>query len=267
MNTEKELRARFNPDGSVLRMQQLRMLELLDFVDGVCKKHNIPYWLSSGTLIGAVRHKGFIPWDDDLDIEMMRKDYLRLLKVLPTELPDQYALQTHETDENYIFIFGKLRDKNSFLSETNDYDRIFKYRGIYIDIFPMEHLTKSVAWLGGHLHGQIYKQLKKKNIDKKTLLKRVNRIYSFNHHISMPVLRFFSRLFPVKEIRHSLGTAYFSPRYKEEIFPLAEIEFEGKLFPAPHDTYSYLKRIYGDYMNLPDLDKITPHFNKIEFFK
>ena len=99
MNNE-ELRKRFNPDGSMLRRQQMRMLEILIEVDRICKKHGIPYWLSSGTLIGAVRHNGFIPWDDDLDIEMMRKDYLRLLQVLPGELPDWLALQNDETDPN-----------------------------------------------------------------------------------------------------------------------------------------------------------------------
>ena len=75
MATEKidqaALRQRFNPDGSLLRRQQMRMLELLIEVDRICKKHNIKYWLGSGTLIGAARHKGFIPWDDDLDIEML----------------------------------------------------------------------------------------------------------------------------------------------------------------------------------------------------
>ena len=88
------LRERFNPEGSILRRQQLRMLELLDAVDCICKKHNIPYWLSSGTLIGAARHNGFIPWDDDLDIEILRSDYLRLIKILPQELPGK-ALRIH----------------------------------------------------------------------------------------------------------------------------------------------------------------------------
>ena len=79
----EELRSRFNPEGSLLRRQQNRMTEILIEVDRICKKHHIQYWLSSGTLLGAVRHKGFIPWDDDMDIEMLRTDYERLMKILP----------------------------------------------------------------------------------------------------------------------------------------------------------------------------------------
>ena len=112
-NLKQELRERFNPDGSLLRRQQLRMLELLEAVDLVCKKYDIPYWLSSGTLIGAVRHQGFIPWDDDLDIEMLREDYLRLMKVLPEELPDKFVLQIQETHAHYISNYANARDVNS----------------------------------------------------------------------------------------------------------------------------------------------------------
>ena len=96
----QKLRERFSPDGSLLRRQQLRMLELLTEVDRICKRHHIQYWLSSGTLIGAARHGGFIPWDDDLDIEMLLPDYERLMRVLPDELPPTMALQSTRTDRN-----------------------------------------------------------------------------------------------------------------------------------------------------------------------
>ncbi|MBR6455697.1 MAG: LicD family protein, partial [Prevotella sp.] len=126
----ESLRQKFNPDGSLLRRHQLRMLEILLEVDRICKKHQIQYWLSSGTLIGAVRHKGFIPWDDDIDIEMLWPDYKRLMKVLPEELPETMALQTTETDKNYFFFYAKVRDRRSYLEESNRYDRVWKERGV-----------------------------------------------------------------------------------------------------------------------------------------
>lgn len=71
---ERYLREKYNPDGSILRQHQLKMLDILIIIDRICKKHGIKYWISDGTLLGAVRHGGFIPWDDDLDIQMMRKE-------------------------------------------------------------------------------------------------------------------------------------------------------------------------------------------------
>ena len=95
-----DLRARFNPEGSPLRRQQLVMLDMVRALDGICKEHGIPYFLYGGTLLGAIRHNGFIPWDDDLDVAMLRSDYQRLVKVLPDELPEHIVLQTNDTDKN-----------------------------------------------------------------------------------------------------------------------------------------------------------------------
>ena len=83
MNQE-ELRAKYNPDGSLLRQMQERMLHLFVTIDDICQRHDIPYWLSGGSMLGAVRHEGFIPWDDDLDIEMFRPDRLSVLHLATT---------------------------------------------------------------------------------------------------------------------------------------------------------------------------------------
>ena len=263
---EKELKQKYNPEGSILRKQQLRMLEMLMVIDTICKKHNIPYWLSSGTLLGAARHKGFIPWDDDLDIEMLREDYIRLMKILPHELPGDMALQNNETDPNYIFIFAKVRDKNSYLEEPNSYDRIFRERGIFIDIFPLEEIPYCLAWISEHMQGQIFNQLNNKKLTDAQIIKRVRKIFSFNNKVGYPILRFLSKFFPNKKLLISFGTSFHETRYIKEVFPLKQIEFEGKLFPAPYNTDAFLKKIYGNYMQLPDLDNLKPHYNKLEFY-
>ena len=93
---QEELRARFNPDGSPLRRQQMVMLEMAKLLDRICKKHDIPYFLYAGSLLGAIRHDGFIPWDDDFDVALLRKDYKRLMKILPDELPPGIVLQNND---------------------------------------------------------------------------------------------------------------------------------------------------------------------------
>ena len=190
----ESLRQKFNPDGSLLRRHQLRMLEILLEVDRICKKHQIQYWLSSGTLIGAVRHKGFIPWDDDIDIEMLWPDYKRLMKVLPEELPETMALQTAETDKNYFFFYAKVRDRRSYLEESNRYDRVWKERGAYIDIFPLYRQSLWLHILSEKTQGHVYKIMNRefeRQMPKD--MWKVRLITRFNEKIIYPVLRFLCR--------------------------------------------------------------------------
>ena len=267
MNHES-LRQRFNPDGSLLRRQQMRMLEILLEVDKICKKHHIEYWLSSGTLIGAMRHDGFIPWDDDLDIEMMRSDYLRLMKVLPTELPEWLALQNDETNPNYFYFYAKVRDRRSKMLEQNGYDRLWKEQGIYIDIFPMEQHPIWMHKLTEKAVGHMYKIWRTSTDDTKAI-KKVRRIFDLNNKILFPCLRTFllpltSHLSPL--ITSGMGIPFHNPRYADEIFPLTTHVFEGHQLPVPHDADAHLRHIFGDYMQLPDLDKLALHVGELEFF-
>lgn len=263
----KLLRQRFNPDGSLLRRQQMRMLEILLEVDKICKKHNIRYWLSSGTLIGALRHDGFIPWDDDLDIEMMRSDYLRLMAVLPSELPEWLALQNDETDPNYFYFYAKVRDKRSRMLEQNGYDRLWKEQGIYIDIFPMERHPIWMHKLTEKTVGHMYKIWRTSTDDAKAI-KSVRRIFNFNNRFFYPCLRAILSQFTFgsKVITSGMGIPFHNPRYVEEIFPLATHVFEGCQLPVPHDADAHLRHIFGDYMQLPDLDKLALHVGELEFF-
>ena len=265
------LRQRFNPDGSLLRRQQMRMLEILLEVDKICKKHDISYWLSSGTLIGAMRHDGFIPWDDDLDIEMMRSDYLRLLEVLPQELPDWLALQDDKTDPNYFYCYAKVRDRRSKMLEQNAYDRMWKEQGIYIDIFPMEKHPIWLHKLTEKTIGHMYKVWRTSTDDAKAI-KSVRRIFWLNNSVLYPFLRAIlspltSHLSPLKTITSGMGIPFHNPRYADEIFPLTTHDFEGHQLPVPGNADAHLRHIYGDYMQLPDLSKLAPHVGELEFYE
>lgn len=270
MNTplipHEELRQRFNPDGSLLRRQQMRMLHILVEVDKICQRHNIRYWLSSGTLIGAVRHGGFIPWDDDLDIEMMRSDYERLLEILPHELPEDLALQAHSTDPNYCYHYAKVRDRCSYIEEKPNYDRFFKHRGIYIDIFPLEKQHMWTHKLSELSFGHAYKLMRTYKGSHEECMKRVKRLYAWNVRFIYPLLRLVNRITGAKTITSGLGIPFHNPRYEEDIFPLTTIMFENRPFMAPHDSDRMLQNIYGDYMKLPDLSQLKPHTGSIEIY-
>ena len=262
--SKEELKVRFNPEGSLLRRQQNRMMELLLAFDAICKKHDISYWLIGGTLIGAARHQGFIPWDDDMDVQMLREDYLKILKILPQELDETMALQCRNTDENYFFQYAKLRDRRSVLGENNGYDRIFKERGIYIDIFPIDKHPKWMQRLSVHTIGHVYKILKRTDLPERKVIGKVMRWVGLNERIIYPVLRGFAKLTGGVYL-DGLGVPFVVERHLEDIFPLGHLEFEGYQMPVPHDYDKVLRDQYGDYMQLPDLAKVNLHVEKLMF--
>lgn len=119
------------------RAVQLKQLDILKEIDALCQRHHIDYWLDGGTILGAVRHGGFIPWDDDIDIAMRLDDLPRFVEVAKQELPEHLYIQTPDTDRNVRLPIFKVRDKNSFLVENaDDFTRPYG-KGLYVDIFPM----------------------------------------------------------------------------------------------------------------------------------
>lgn len=266
MNNET-LRQRFSPDGSLLRRQQERMLEMMVWLDDVCRRHKIPYWLGSGTLLGAVRHGGFIPWDDDVDIEFLHADYPRLLEALNQEtVGSDYVLQTHDTDPGYFFTYAKLRDRRSRLLEPTGYDRIFNYQGIYLDLFELEPMAGPLHWLSNRTFGRVYKVMKNPEYNDQQLVRKTSSILRLNQRYVFPLLRRLSRLTRQRLLHYSPGIPFESTRDPQELFPLTTIAFEGHLFSAPHDPEAYLRRMFGQWQQLPDLDKISTHTAQLEFY-
>ncbi len=262
---DEQLKERFNPEGSPLRRHQLKMLEMVVELDRVCRKYGIRYFLYGGTLLGALRHNGFIPWDDDLDVGLLREDYLRLKAVLPKELPESMVLQTNDSDPNYFYFFAKLRDRHSVLEEPSPYDQVFRERGIYIDIFPFERQRMWTHLLGEPLQAHTFKIFRTAT-DREKAMRKIRFITWVNRHLTFPVLRFISRLTCGKTLTYSYGIPFHIVYDERDIFPLTTHEFEGVQLSVPHDSHHMLQMQFGDYMKLPDLDKVGgDHVTHLEF--
>lgn len=260
---QAQLRAKYNPDGSILRKHQLRMLEMLKYFDTFCRENGIKYWLSSGTLLGAVRHGGFIPWDDDTDVEMLKEDYNKLVKLFKET--DNYALQTKDNDFFYVAPYAKLRDKHSFIEEHSQ-DTNYKYRGIYIDVFIIEKNNKFLGRCFSSLMWRILlfgSKCKKRSIRKYVFFFLKKALYMF-----INIVQFLSGWLPYNKLRHVYGGGFMkNTREYTDIFPLAKIEFEGYQFMAPHDVDAYLNKLYRNHMKLPNLNNISTHLTNIKFYK
>lgn len=263
--TQSLLKDQFNPEGSPLRKHQLALLKILKYVDFICRENGITYWLSSGSCLGAIRHGGFIPWDDDIDIEMMRDDYLRFERVF--KATDKYVLQTYKNDPFYFTVFAKVRDRN-----TKIYDSLYKYKGVFIDVFVLENTNRSLAYLAEKIRKPIswnFYHFIKKNRENKFVFYTCAPVFlalKYIYFIVLPVFRLFTKILPNNELRHVYGTGWVDNiRKANEIIEPIRVPFEDALFPVPADYDSYLSRIFGaDYMTVPSKDKIgIPH---IEFF-
>ena len=257
--------SKYNGEGTILREAQNRMLEVLIEVDKICRKHNIPYWLDGGTLLGAVRHGGFIPWDDDLDIALMRNDYKKLCEIFKRELPDNLAFQDSHNDRAHSFKRAKVRDKYSYVDEGLPKGTL-KEEGLFIDIFPVEKGTLRM----------------KKIIDVKyrTAFRMLRRTYGngfdhFKSFLTYPIYSvavFFMRLYAhfVKSdaLVYAFGcfTASNPQLYKSYFFPVQEMEFENHKFLVPANPDAYLKAFYGNYMQIPPEEKRLVHSGKIEIY-
>ena len=254
--------SKYNPEGSTLRKAQLRMLEILKAVDAICRKNNIPYFLESGTLLGAVRHGGFIPWDDDVDISVMLSDYPRLRRILQEQLPASMAFQDATTDPNYPMLIGKVRDTRSYFEE--DYSGKLIYKGVYIDIFPLEKIPcwkwkQFLDYMYGHSVRALHNYSNKKDKFVSAL------VYPFAKML-VCLTHLINKCIPTDKISYQYGRKTYVQYNLKDIFPLQEIRFEGYSFLAPHNSDALLKTCYGDYMQIPPKEKRVVHTNKIEFY-
>lgn len=255
-------------------------IELLDELDRVCKMLDIPYFMVGGTLLGAVRHGGFIPWDDDIDVVMFRKDLERLETEGVKLFNKKYFLQTENTDEYYPLLTGKLRKNGTiFLEECMD-ENLKSHCGIFIDIFPLDDIS------------DVDDPIVKKNAKKISFLTTViceccGYRYGIKRHTKILVsLLGLLGIKKLKKVRsklvrrengqnYNMTTIYPSNygyrkqcRNKNVYVPPCRLNFEGKEYLAPGNYVSFLNQLFGeDYMELPPVKKrVTRHpVSKIDF--
>lgn len=253
--TQKELRKKYNPDGSEFREKQLATLEVLKYIKGVCDEHSIKYWLASGTLLGAVRHGGFIPWDDDVDIDIPYSELQKLKNVILQD--DKYDWHDNSTDPHYWQRFPKIRSRHkSFNENALNIDKQI-YSGCYVDIFPIE---KMPDWFIKPCAIMLSTPVKWHNSDNRLKNKIANIVYRTGQAVLIPCFRFFSSLFRKSYFHNSFGVYFPKRRVVSDDFETVDIKFEDTLFKAPKDYSAYLEALYGkSYMELPDESIRTNH--------
>lgn len=279
MNKIKELTP------SQFRKMQLSELDMLVEFDRVCRENNINYVLFGGSLLGAVRHHGYIPWDDDADIGMLREDYDAFKRVASQMNESICYFQDHDTDPEYRWGYGKLRRTNTIYVRVGQ-EHLKCKTGIFVDVFPMDDVPISVLgqilqdWKVFFLRKILWSEVAKKQysglmkiwysilskIPVDWVFKRYNRYAKKSRNstrnrvrcLSFPATGTLYKKNPIRE-RYSMPKNWFLDR--------REYFFEGKKFYSSRDYDTVLSYIYGDYMKLPPEEKRAQHspFSFIKF--
>lgn len=255
---------------------QKKELDILKAFIAICKKNNLQYYAYGGTLIGAVRHKGFIPWDDDIDVLMPRKDYDRFIEIANQELPENMVIRTCDSFPTYNFLFSKIHDLNTTYIGKFESEFVDRISGVFIDVFPLDGIPKNPQKRKKHLKRCIYyltmndlirPHHKRNNSFRQKIIfvlrKLLQTLFKFN---------FFSKKIEklVKTVSYenslevmdvsSLSSGCYKYIFKREWFDESiELEFENILINAPSKYDLFLKQMYGDYMIIPPIDQRDRH--------
>lgn len=251
-------------DGSEITVRdlQLVLLDMLKDIDSLCRKNDIPFWLNGGSALGAVRHKGFIPWDDDADIAMMRSDYERFVEVMKEQCPQEYVFQCFDTDERYNVLIPamKIRRKGTYIQEVNRLldNRCKGYEGcdgVFIDVFVYDYMTPNkLRDLPPRLLNQLL-MIPEVFVDN-VLRRNPKRIKQM---IMRNTRRYGDRCRAEKSdyIGFDLTWVWRNPlhpfifRY-DDIFPVQYVDFEDTKLPIAHHPHEFLSMgIAPSYMQLP----------------
>lgn len=255
-----------------LKAEQLEQLhriqvDMLLEVKRICEKHGIKYSLIGGTLLGAVRHQDYIPWDDDADVGMLRRDYEKFRKICKKELnADKYYFQDDRNTPGYRWGYGKIRRKGTLFLRENQEHLDFGQE-VFIDIFPLDYAPDEMPLRMLHmLHCFCIRKVLWSPVGMKMEQDKIKQIaYKLLSKIPKKVVyRHYYRYVRSRKKSHTVRLNLF-PTRKPYGFPvlffeeLTDFKFEGEIFPGTKHYDEYLTIKYGDYRKLPPKEKQTVH--------
>lgn len=251
-------------ENELLRQVQLKIVDIMVEIDKLCREHNIVYYLAYGTAIGAVRHKGFIPWDDDADLIMDRENYERFVEVCKKELSPKFFLQTEETDPEYKLVMPKVRMNNTSFVEKVSKDWNINH-GIYVDIFIIDECpnNKFIQYVNKRvLCGTEFARSGLYTCDKNPVKKILKPLFYKRTILNLWNNVVYDRW--KKDDSLCVDNTGRGLVFKREYFGKPrEMEFEGHKFYVPEKVEDFLTDYYGDYMQLPPEDKRVSHHSII----
>lgn len=272
LNLEPETKCDFYIDTNRKKVWQTE-LDILEKVIEICEKNNIKYFLASGTLLGAVRHKGFIPWDDDIDLVMKREDYNKFLEIAEKKLTYPYFLQCYKTEKDYIR--GHAQVRNSETTAIIRGDRYNTYnKGVFIDVFPLDNVPNGTLKRKIFLAELEFRKkmlllyFQRNNIKKDSIKARIKLLivnaYWAVFDLEKNILKYEKLLQKYDKINTdengSLGFRPDDTKFKNSWFEgEVEVDFEYLKLKAPSGYHEFLASQYGDYMKLPENKNGSAH--------
>lgn len=249
------------PDVDIKRVQK-RLLEMAVSISTILEQHNIPYMIAYGTLLGAIRHKGFIPWDDDFDFFLFDDTYDEAIDILRSELPQDMFVENNESEPLYFHAWAHVKDMFTVaFCEEFPQDSSYSHKGLAVDLYrtkcqPLSGLEKFLC----DENEKYIKRRKEKGL--MTEDEYVRRISALNEQKKLLRENSCSSDESVYNLVPYYKCHYI---YQKDVFPLRKYDFEGYVFRGPKSGEKILTDIYGDYMKLPPVDKRRCHYSGVEF--
>lgn len=230
----------------------------------ILEANDIPYFITYGTLLGAVRHKGFIPWDDDFDFYLFDESYDKAMNVLKRNLPKDMFLENWDSEPKYFHAWAHVKDMNSYTEcDLFPQDGCYQHKGISVDLYRTKRIREkeeNVYRLSEHL-AYLNRRRQVGLIDEESYSVRSEDI---KVKLSNEKEILLQQDDLGKEI-YAFSVIYNDRLYLDEVFPLKKYKFEDTFFYGPQKADALLSRCYGDFMQLPPVEKRHPHYSSVLF--